>query len=361
MDAFSGILTLVFAIAASVPFVWSIIGLATGKSEFLWGVLGGAWAIVWLLVFFFAMAADWGGCGAAGENGVIWCCDAGGRPTGTDTTCTPTPQGCEGDRLDPTPCATGQTAVYAYCEVIGVGPVRQPWNTWSDLAFIVSGMWMLWWFGFSARTEDNPMTDATPLSVTYGAIVIFMGPASMLLHASMKDWAGWFDAFSVYTWMFFNAAYIIFSSWNMDRGWRTALTFIAWGVSFLLFGGLAFHDPMWRFLGIVISAGVWILFEILHVIFTKAVNVVDREWWYLGGVMLFLGLAMTFWIFWNPEVFGPGVCEKVVDFPGHALFHILAAVATFFVFVYHRSEHAVQTSTSGGTSASKGSWSGRRK
>jgi len=354
MDAFSVVLIVVLGAAALVPAVWSIVGLAQGNRGYLWGVIGLGWAVLWLAVFFVAMGAQWGGCDAAPENGVLLCDDGNCRPRQWDTTCgrssePDSPDACAAAVAPPLRCPAGDEPAYAYCEVIGEGAVRQPWATWSDLGFVAAGLWVLWFLGFAGGGLDtsfvptksqSPMRGASLLSVTYGLLVIFMGPASMLLHASMKSWAGWFDAFSVFTWMFFHAAYVVFASWGLDRTVRTVLVMVLWLALAITLGIVSGVDPGWRFYGIVISAGCWIVAVVVDGVSVAANRRVEREWWWFGGVLFLLGSSMLLWVLWNPDISGPDFCRDVSGFPGHAIFHMGAAGAALLAFIFYRSEQA---------------------
>jgi hypothetical protein len=345
MTTGSAILTVILAIGALVPVVWSIVGLASGNVRYGWCVAGAAWAALWLLVFFISMAAKWGGCGADGETAVVWCGDGTCKPIEWEPACRSLrpqrPPACAGTS---TLCATG-APVYAYCEAFQSGLVRQPWATWSDLGFMCAGLWVLWWLGFrSPRPETNPMlSEGVPLlAVTYGALLIFMGPASMLLHASMKSWAGWFDSFSVYTWMFFNGSYAFMSAWGMREGdaraARIGLVLGIWAALAGGFGAVAGFWANWRFYAIVTSGVVWGGSELFAGLFGYYVNSTTRSWWWLIGALAALAVAMTLWTLWNPDASGASFCRSVQEFPGHAIFHMLAAGAAVLTFFSFESE-----------------------
>src|SRR5687768_8554118 len=83
---------------------------------------------------------------------------------------------------------------YCYCEAYQDGLIKQPLSVWSDLAFMIAGMLILVLASKVRPDAPNPMAGSQPIySLLLGLIVIYMGPASMVFHASMKAWAGWFD------------------------------------------------------------------------------------------------------------------------------------------------------------------------
>ncbi len=295
------------------------------------------------------MAADWGGCEVADEGGIAWC---DGQQCPGDG-CNATRDVCSGDPARRAICESDADPAWQYCEVVQDGSVRQPWSTWSDLAFVASGLWILWWLGFSVRpgaraAAPNPAATATPISVTYGAVVVFMGPASMLLHASLKSWAGWFDAFSVFTWLFLCAAYTVFAAWGWPSHRRQFFVLIVWGLlatGFAIGGGI---DGSFRFIGIVVSGLAWLGAEVTHGIAMAAKNRVRRDWvpWFV--MLAFLFCAMTFWVLYNPDIAGPNTCRTLSPFPGHATFHIMAAIATLMAFLCWRTETPDRGAEGGG-------------
>jgi hypothetical protein len=343
MDALSIVMVIVFGAGALVAAVWSSIGLAMGNRGYLWGTIGAVWAALLLAAFFIAMAADWGGCGAHGEHGVV-VCGEDCSPAEWQTECRTHPgrasAPCASGAIAPSACPARQEPAYQYCEAFQTGSVRQPWSTWSDLAFIASGLWILCWLGFSQARTDNPMSEPSALSVTYGLIVITMGPLSMLLHASMKSWAGWFDAFSVYNWLFFNGAYVFNGSFGWPRARSTGATFAVWALLTGFFGVASAVGDGFRFFGIIAGGAAWVIGEVVFgVTMAAGSNPAQRTYgWFVGLVATLVVTMGGFWLPWNLDVVGPQTCRDIQSFPGHAVFHVLAAVATFLAFVTFRSE-----------------------
>src|SRR5687767_12526185 len=257
-----------FSILSLIPLVWSIVNLKR------W-----TYAPVAMIGITFALFLLFGTFGL-----MSWAsrCPSPNQPTGTSPgtiTCVPAPSGtspCQPDvwRVEcqrrligpgcPTPsasatplpagtyCARGQTPVFEFCERLQPGAIKQPWATWSDLSFVAAGLWLFWLFQYFDRigasdrrgqlivpaNADNPMVIIGALSITYGLIVIFMGPPSMWYHSWLKEWAGWFDAMSVVIWLFFNAAYVWVTicgpMWGKLRGIGRPITVLCiWG-GFLL-------------------------------------------------------------------------------------------------------------------------------
>jgi hypothetical protein len=183
--------------------------------------------------------------------------------------------------------------------------------------------------------------------VTYAFIVIFMGPPSQWYHASMKAWAGWFDAMSVVAWLMLNAVYVAcmacFSMWGNGRGAaRTVTVMCVWGglvFVLCLIGALAPHDHLVLYLA---SGGAWGVAEVAYLIAAKVGDPQYRRTWWLFAInAALLALTMGLWLMFNDSVIAPTTCQGREGLPGHALFHILASFSTVLTFFSFASERRV--------------------
>jgi hypothetical protein len=363
--AFTVILIVVFGVAAVIPAVWSIVGLIQGNKNFWPGVLGAGWALGLLLVTIIGIATNWGGCSSSSKtsDGSVTCVH---RENASD--CKPDVWALECGRTSPgctsipkhAFCPTGQKPVFVFCEEIQEGSVKQPWATWSDLAFVAAGLWLLWFFHyfgtpgttswgstFVSMTADNPMITIGWLSVSYGLIVIFMGPPSQWFHASMKEWGGWFDSMSVVSWLMFNAVYVFyllaFAMWGRGRGIARPIAVLCiWGGLMILFGVIAMNPDARLYLYFA-SGGPWGVLEVIYVfVAAYASGVLYRRTWWLFVINLsLLAVTMTIWIFFNDGIVPPSWCQAGESFPGHAVFHILASFSTILTFASFASEQRV--------------------
>lgn len=352
MDGWSLSFIIIFTVAALVPAIWSIVGVIQGKKEFWPAVIGTIWAVILLIAYFIAMAADWGGCDASFSGSAIRCqtesClnpDPSGDQCGTRCTGATAGNYCPGDARP----------VFEYCETHVEGKVKQPWSTWSDLSFVAAGIWIMFILAFVDNKVNrrnsliNPMRHIGWLSMTYGMIVIFMGPASMLLHSAMKDWTGWFDSMSVTLWLSFNAAYALylffFKSYNLGNDLSRILSVLLFTLLLILiFGIWGVVDSSARMYGFFAGGVLWGLAEFAFFIrqaFKCQSTKLKRTYWVFGVYLITLAVTMTIWVFFNPDVVSAANCQSRESFPGHAIFHILAAVATMLVFWSFATEEEI--------------------
>lgn len=105
----------------------------------------------------------------------------------------------------------------------------------------------------------------------------------------------------------------------------------------MVFGILSGADAEMRFIGIIISGAAWGVGEIVYSI-GAAARTLARGWIFLILTLVFLLAAMIFWMIWNPDISGAATCRQFQNFPGHAIFHILAAFGALFAFLSFQSE-----------------------
>lgn len=360
MDGLSIFFIFFFGIAALMPVLWAIGAAVRGDSGYWPTFIGAGFAIGLLLVTFIGIGRNWGGCSlnrSDSSKGAIKCA-IGDNLTG----CEPDvwklecrqPAGCKDPIVPGAFCPKNQKPVFPFCERIQFGRVRQPWATWSDLSFVAAGLWILWGLHYFATggtlgTEDNPMRQIGLLSITYGFIIIFMGPPSQWFHASMQDWGGWFDTMSVVAWLTFNAVYVIYTLVctvsGKGRGLlRTIIVFLIWAGLLIICGFIAIAPE--RRLYLYFVGGVpWGLAEVLYLFFVSCCKGVTyrRTWWLFVINLVLLGVTMTIWIFFNDGIVSATACQGREGIPGHAFFHILASFSTILTFLSFASERRVSS------------------
>ena len=364
-----------FGILIIIPAVWSVVNLHRGNRALIPAVGGIVFAFVLLMITFVGMAINWGGCPVnAHDTGTseaaVQCANAAGY-----TTCKPDlwlvecrqSSNCAAPGAPPiavplgTPCPKNQFPVYDYCEHAQTGGVKQPWATWSDLSFVAAGLWLFWFFQYFERIgssrmgrlivppdANNPMIHVGWLTIFYGLIVIFMGPPSMWFHASMKEWAGWFDSMSVVAWLFFNACYVWVTMCapmvGKFRGiGRTITVLCLWASGVIIMGIIGALNPHARLAFYFVSGGAWGLGEVMYLIlgiFNKSVTY-RRTWYLFIANLILLGITMGIWIGFNPNIVNPSTCHSDEAFPGHAVFHILASWSTVLTFFSFASEKPI--------------------
>lgn len=230
-----------------------------------------------------------------------------------------------------------RTGVVAYCEGPTMGLVEQPVNTLSNLLGpVVVGLVLLGfvWHDQQRTGGVNRLQRFPFYGRMFGYTALFLGPGSMLYHASLTDWGGWFDNMSMFFIVLFMGQYSLFrlNKWH-SRGVFLGVYIAAASLLGTVLAVSIAADPdlglgKFFFGGLVAGA---IIIEIC---------VMTRDWidqpvlWFWLGILTF-GLSILVWALSDT---GRPLCDPSSVLQGHALWHIGTAVAVLFFYFYYRSE-----------------------
>jgi hypothetical protein len=227
---------------------------------------------------------------------------------------------------------------YHYCEAFYSKQLRQPLNTASDLGFVASGMWIFCSIGMDGRRRaggsgsrgrTSPMASRSAQSIGYAIVVIVMGPASMLMHASMKSWAGYLDAMSVIAWAAFGLCYTTsrFASLKPRSFWAL------WICALLLAAIPSYLDESGT-LTTVFQVAYGLGFFVMELAFQLATR--SRSWAYLAASSAVISVSLVLWAL--SGAVGFQACRADSAFQGHMVFHLGAALTTYVMYLHYRCE-----------------------
>jgi hypothetical protein len=212
----------------------------------------------------------------------------------------------------------------------------QPGNSWSNIGFMLLGLTMLWWIGWERATGRTPahrnlLTNTMWLMAFYGYMTVFLGPGSMMFHASMREWAGWFDPLSMNLFLGFVPAYNLVRRFQWPL-WAGAIIYLGLNVVEGILNA-AFPGPslVW-FIGMGVIAIVSQIIVAASSIRTATSGVV----WFFVGCGVFAAAMLVWWLSWT----GGPLCDPKTFFQGHGLWHILSAGAVGCLYMYFRAEDA---------------------
>lgn len=264
-------------------------------------------------------------------------------------------------------------AVPQYCESYTGGFIQQPISTWTSLAWIVSGLAML--IVTSLRTSerqksavrDPPVLDlASGVPLAYAMVVIFMGPGAMYLHASMKQWGGVLDWFSVTLWGIFAALYGIWRSirqlrWARNGRLDDAVDNLEWprwvfmvaasvlGIASLVIGIVGAGEgwkEAWRIPWLA-TMGVMLVVFWIAVAARRGHNYLPTGIWTLIAACT-AGLAFAAWGTSGglevDQADPPMWCAMDRAGQGHGVWHIFSALLTYMLFMVWQTEPRGTTS-----------------
>jgi hypothetical protein len=230
----------------------------------------------------------------------------------------------------PDDCVTGDQC---FCERDRGGLIRTPANTISNLGFITAGLGIAFVLGRDRQRgrhprPGNPMTETIFYPAFYACIVTFLGPASMALHASLENWGGVIDIVSMNFFVGFVLMYALQRLYGFGRtgfvaGWL-AINAILLALKLSIGrGSEAF--------GVVAAIAFLIEMRIRQTSGARG----DARWLLLGAGSFLLAFAI-----WLPSRTGTPLCNPDSLLQGHAVWHLLCAVATVGLYRYAVSERS---------------------
>jgi hypothetical protein len=218
-----------------------------------------------------------------------------------------------------------------FCERIRDGAVRQPVNTWSNLAFILTSLLVIViascdQIRASRSGVSNPMRTQFIYPAVYGVVAILVGVGSTWYHMSLAFAGQVVDVISMYLLTGFMLLY------NLSRMHRLSpKTFaVCYVLLNVVLGYLSIRWPAsrrWIFLALVVAV---IVSEVL--VRRARRPRMNAAFLYAGFVSL--GMACGAWILDITRA----ICSPTGWFQAHAMWHILMAALIGFIYLYYRSE-----------------------
>ena len=266
-----------------------------------------------------------------------------------------------------------------WCERVSDGWFREPVNTLSNFGFVVIGLIIFWIISNENTSKDNLFFGVTGITLIYATAAVYLGPGSMLMHATNTEWGGWADNLSMVMYIVIPWLYNIslMAKWSIKKFAITYFVIIisyavlrwlyGWGlgIGFNLFGtsiGLwfisealyRFWSPAFRFLSGFLGFFVMFLFGTSPI---DIFNNISDYWWtlffWLPGLLathkpegrrstiwFILGMISYFLAFaiWTTGVPDHQNCSPDSIIQAHGIWHLLTALATFLFFIHYRSE-----------------------
>tara|TARA_R110000824_G_scaffold63304_4_gene166633 strand:+ start:777 stop:1559 length:783 start_codon:yes stop_codon:yes gene_type:complete len=215
------------------------------------------------------------------------------------------------------------TETRCFCEMPRTGTfLLQPANSVSSFGYVFAGFMMI----LLGRSRDW-MSAFPPLAATIlGVAAIIVGVGSVLLHATLTLWGQFFDVLGMYLVSgFFLVSALV--KWRRIPD-RRAMIYYALLCAALVAILYALPEVRrWLFALILVIA------IILELVFARPLRLRVRTGYYVSGLVANI-VAFTIW---NLDQRGQ-LCSPDSLLQGHAIWHLLGAIALWFVFLYYRSE-----------------------
>ena len=212
-----------------------------------------------------------------------------------------------------------------FCEPLRDGFIRQPINTYSNLAYILVGLLILA-HARDAQARANLMSSHHAYPLIFGGVTMAIGVGSFFYHASLTFVGQWFDLVGMYLFASFALLYTLARLRPM-RGTTFAIGYVVMNA---MLGYLLVVNPDVR--RQVFAAMIYgvIALEAL-VLLAERPRMQTR---YFIGALSSLAVAYGIWMLDESRVW----CDPSSILQGHALWHFLTAASAGLLYLYYRSE-----------------------
>lgn len=220
-----------------------------------------------------------------------------------------------------------------FCEAARDGWVKQPANAFSNLGFVVAGLTIGWRARFPGQLGAT-LPRFPGLATGYACLVVLLGPASAAMHATQSSLGGLLDVTSMYLVASFAAAYAV-TRWQRQNSAFFWSLFLLLVVACELIGLSGPALPVVHFAG---NAAFGLLLVVAVVVETMLWRGGRARADLRYGVAALTSMLVAFTI-WNMSQHG--WCDAHSLIQGHAVWHLLGAVAAYLLFRLYASERTV--------------------
>lgn len=227
--------------------------------------------------------------------------------------------GPDWSRFAPASC----TETRCFCEMPRTGALLlQPANSFSSFGYVFAGLLMV----LLARSRDRRSAFPPPAAAVLGLAAMIVGIGSVLLHATLTLWGQFFDLLGMYLVSGFFLVSALARWRNIPD--RRAMVYYALLCAVLVAILYALPEVRRWLFAVVLLAAI-----ILELVFARPRRHQVWTGYYVAGLIANV-VAFTIW---NLDQRGQ-LCSPESLLQGHAVWHLLGAVALWFAFLYYRSE-----------------------
>jgi hypothetical protein len=221
-----------------------------------------------------------------------------------------------------------------FCEAAREWAVKQPANAFSNLGFVAAGLAI----AAHASLRSNIGTRLLQhrhLATAMACIVVLLGPASAAMHATQSALGGHLDMLSMYLVASFAAAYAVMR-WRRGGTRLFAATFVGGIAMCELVGLWSAELPVVRYSGNAAFGLLLISATVLEVrIIRRGESHAEARYAYAS-----LASMLVAFVIWNAT--NAGLCDPYSPLQGHAVWHLLGALAAYLLYRYYASENQAQ-------------------
>jgi len=214
-----------------------------------------------------------------------------------------------------------------FCEAIRSDGIKQPANTWSSLAFVAVAAMVL------IRRTSKPSTGRAGYAILYAFTLLVIGLGSAYFHATLSFRGQFVDVLGMYLLATVALLYSIDRLRPLSR--QTFVT--SYIVTNAVLAMLLYWLPVVRRVVFAALIAAVLIVEIL--IRRKTPNSSGAR--YLKIAAAIMTTAFAIWILDFTRL----LCRPESLIQGHAVWHILGAVAAWYLFRYYDESRTAEKST----------------
>ena len=218
--------------------------------------------------------------------------------------------------------------------------IRQPFNTWSNLAFLYAGILIIYQIIKSKNVpiaigseNDNYISRQKIIGIGFGILLCILFTGSFLFHASLTTFFGKTDMIGTYGIPLFLgmigiSRILVYHKILKEQLAAILCVFVTYIIGYLLaFHYIIFINMIVTFASLLIIAGLSALYLLLRkdIFFDNRLLMLN-----LGLV----GLACILWILDHNNI----VCFPYSNIQLHSFWHVLNGLAAYCMFQFFRSE-----------------------
>ncbi len=230
--------------------------------------------------------------------------------------------------------------IHVFCEADTGGLFKQDANSVSALLFTYFGLAIAW--SASRKKAESPSPPSQNLMNrsdfypgVYSLALVLLGFGTLAMHGSLTGEGGFLDVSSMYIWVSFCVCY---SFLRIVR--RGPICFLA---AYAALSAFLVLSTKRGFLPVDQTFGALILISVLLELVYKSVNRKQVRFQNRWAIYTAVSFFSAFGI-WNLSLAGRPFYYPDTILQGHAVWHILCAVATWTIYRYYQSEQAADSS-----------------
>ncbi|MCO5230553.1 MAG: ceramidase [Chitinophagales bacterium] len=221
-----------------------------------------------------------------------------------------------------------------FCEAGRPGLIKQPVNTFSNIGFVLVGLFIGWSQASGHYSQNkNLITQGLFFSTFFACLSVLLGPGSMAMHATTSRVGGFLDMLSMYLVASFIFSYAItrLMKWS-NNGFILAFIF-AMTVQ-LVVHNLDYEVPVVGFIG-SFCFGVFLILTAIIEFLNYIIHRPNIQIKY--GIASALAMCVAFFV-WNLSLSSSPWCDPSSLIQGHGIWHLLNATSIYFLYRFYVSE-----------------------